>query len=72
MKINYKDCSKRVLLRKCLRIFSALSTNTDKNLSYTEVEILSLFMDLDYDKFRYQRFSKVAKKRVIEQANKEG
>ncbi len=56
-----------------LRIFFELINmavpKVDNQLTDAEIQLLCLFMSLPQDKFRHQRFGKLAKKKVLELAS---
>lgn len=54
------------------KLINFVISDKDKRLSNSEIRLLALFMSLDHKKFQYQRFSTLAKKKVLELAKAQG
>lgn len=63
--INFVNYSPRVSLYKYFELLNVAQPNPDKRLTEAEIHLLTEFILLPQDKFAYQRFSKVAKRKVM-------
>jgi hypothetical protein len=68
MKIKYTTLSLRESLFKLFEILNAASLTPDTRLTDTEINVLIEFLLLPDDKFHYQRFSTLARTKVIQNA----
>lgn len=67
MKINYPPLSEKEFLSKYLQ-FCNLLLSTEQQLTDSEIKLVIEFLLLPDDKFAYQRFGSLAKRKVIESA----
>lgn len=67
----YKTLPKREALRKLFEILNAVQLDSSKQLTDTEIRLLVEFLCLPNKKFEYQRFSSLAKTKVIQTAEEE-
>jgi hypothetical protein len=67
MTINYPDLTDRLFLKKYLNLYNLLAPEA-QHLEPAEIDLIIEFVLLPEDKFGYQRFSSLAKDKVIEAA----
>jgi hypothetical protein len=71
MKVNYPPLDDRGFLAKYLLVVNTLLPK-EQQLVDSEIELIIEFLLLDNNKFNYQRFGPLAKKKVIENAGQRG
>lgn len=71
MIIKFDNLSESEFLEKFLNMVNVLST-PEKNIAHAECQLLIEFLLLPEEKFKYQRFSSLAKAKVIQSAASKG
>lgn len=71
IKLPYKKLSTDIFWRKILRFLSSLSSNRDKELTKSELDVFVRFLKLPVS-FEHRMFSRIAKNKIREECRKEG
>lgn len=71
MIIKFDNLSEEEFLHKYFELINALSPE-DKKMAHSEMQLLTEFLLLPEDKFKYQRFGTLAKNKVIANAALKG
>lgn len=70
IQIKFKNDDKRTVMQKYLQLLNVAQPNPENIMTEKELQLLAEFLLLDPEKFHYQRFGRLAKKKVAEAALK--